>query len=87
MKVSVWDTYVERDNGKSMHFDILVPQEMKDHAKVFEFGKSYLAKKPFTTGKLTASECKFCHIERATEEIIDNINKTGFHIIEMENCD
>jgi len=25
MKVSVWDTYVPREDGLTMHFDVLVP--------------------------------------------------------------
>ena len=86
MKVSVWDTYVKRDNGAVMHFDILVPSDMTNEETVFKYGASFLKSKPFKTGELTAKECKFCHIEMATSEMIEHIKKTGFYIIEMQNC-
>ena len=86
MKVAVWDTYVLREDGNLMHFDILVPNHVTDEETIFNYGKTYLNDKPFKIGKLTSSECKFCHIEQATEAIINNIEKVGFHIIEMEHC-
>ncbi|WP_046745435.1 DUF2024 family protein [Kordia zhangzhouensis] len=86
MKVAVWDTYVQREDGKIMHFDILVPSETTNQYTVFEFGKHYVKSKPFRSNQLSTKECKFCHIEQATEEVIASIKKVGFHIIEMENC-
>lgn len=86
MKVSVWDTYVSRLDGKTMHFDILVPTELTDEVTIFNFGKEYLQSKTFETGELSARECKFCHIEKECEEIENTISKNGFYIIEMENC-
>ena len=86
MKIAVWDTYVDRENGKIMHFDILVPDTLTDEQKIFGFGKDYLKNKPFKTGPLSAKECRLCHIEQAPEEIISIIKKNGFSIIEMENC-
>lgn len=86
MKVSVWDTYVRREDGKLMHFDILVPDHITDAGTVFDFGTEYLKTKPFETLKLTAKECRLCHIEQATDEIVVAIQNNGFAIIEMENC-
>ena len=86
MKISVWDTYVKRENGNTMHFDILVPSIVTDEQIVFDYGKHYLKTKPFQTKQLTAKECRFCHIEQATEEMKAAINKNGYFIIEMENC-
>ena len=86
MKVSVWDTYIYRVDGKQMHFDIVVPSNLTDETTILNFGKSYLKSKSFTTGVLTSKECKFCHIENAPEIIEAEINKNGFYIIEMENC-
>ena len=86
MKIAVWDTYVERENGKVMHFDILVPNMITDEQTVFNFGLEYLKTKPFQTSQLSAKECQLCHIEQATAEIISSIEKKGFSIIEMENC-
>lgn len=86
MKVSVWDTYVPRKNGRTMHFDILVPSTVDDPGTVFDFGRQYLESKAFWTGTLTSKECRFCHMETAPKEVEEAIVKKGFHIIEMENC-
>ncbi|MEM7087034.1 MAG: DUF2024 family protein [Bacteroidota bacterium] len=86
MKISVWDTYVKRLDGTTMHFDILVPSELTDEQTVFNFGLHYLEAKPFQTKQLTARECTFCHIDQATEEMMAEIGEKGYAIIEMENC-
>jgi len=86
MYISVWDTYVQRQDGKVMHFDILVPHDLKDTSKIFNFGKDYLKSKPFKTGELTSRECQFCHIEKASEEVVASINNKGYFILEMQNC-
>ncbi len=86
MKVSVWDTYVKREGSKIMHFDILVPSELKDEKIIFGYGKEFLKSKSFNTGELSSKECIFCHIEQATDEMINQIKRNGFFILEMENC-
>ncbi len=86
MKIAVWDTYVSRKDGLVMHFDILVLDTLTDEDKIFGYGKSYLNSKPFTTKSLTSKECKLCHIDQATPEIIKRIRSHGYFIIEMENC-
>ena len=86
MKVSVWDTYVKREGNKIMHFDILVPSELNDEKIIFGYGKEFLKSKPFHTGELSSKECIFCHIEQATAEMINQIKRNGFFILEMENC-
>ena len=53
MKVSVYDTYVQREDGAIMHFDILVPDILTDAQVIYEYGHRYLASKPFSTGELT----------------------------------
>lgn len=87
MKVAVWDTYVTKEDGSIMNFDILVPKDFIDEAKIFEFGKEYLSKKAFKTGKLTAEECRLCHIEVAPDNVIADIERVGYSIIELKNCD
>ncbi len=86
MKVVVWDTYVKREDGNIMHFDILVPDNVTAKQTIFDFGKDYLKTKAFKTGQLTSKECRLCHVEQATEEIASIIKKQGYFIIEMENC-
>ncbi|MEO0337906.1 MAG: DUF2024 family protein, partial [Bacteroidota bacterium] len=45
MKVAVWDTYVKRVDGRIMHFDIIVPADLKAEETIYNFGKAYLEQK------------------------------------------
>ena len=87
MEIAVWDTYVKKNDNQIMHFDILVPSELKDEHVILDFGKHYLKSKSFKTEQITSKECQFCHLEQATKEIIASIKENGYAIIEMENCD
>ena len=84
MKISVYDTYVPKEN-KLMHFDILV-EEKDTLENVYKYGKEYLKSKGLDNYKLSTKECNFCHIEIAPEHIEKEINKKGYFIIKMENC-
>lgn len=86
MKVSVYDTYVTNKAGKTMHFDILVPDVEKNIEQIYQYGKSYLKTKGQEGQVLASKECTFCHIEEATSQVKDEITEKGFSIIEMENC-
>jgi hypothetical protein len=85
MKISVYDTYVPKDSDTVMHFDILV-EEKTLVDDVYAYGKEYLASKNLPNYTLTTSECRFCHMETAPKEVENSINKKGYYIIEMENC-
>ncbi len=87
MKVAVWDTYVQRTDGRKMHFDIIVSENVKDVNLIYQFGREYLKDKDVELKMLTANECEFCHIEEASQVIINAIASKGYHIVEMENCD
>ncbi len=87
MKVSVWDTYVKREDGKVMHFDILVSNEFNDEQIILNYGAIYLKTKAFKTEHISSKACNFCHIEHATDSIMEDIQNRGFSIIELENCD
>jgi nitrate/TMAO reductase-like tetraheme cytochrome c subunit len=86
MKIAVWDTYVTRKDGKVMHFDILVDENLKDENQIFEYGKTYLKSVMQEGQNLTSKECNFCHIDKAPDEVEQQILNSGFSIIEMENC-
>ena len=86
MEISVWDTYVKREDQKMMHFDILVPSDITNEQIIFDYGRAYLASKNFSTGTLSSRECRFCHVEQASEAVIECIRENGYYIIEMENC-
>lgn len=87
MKVAVWDTYVTKKDDSVMHFDIIVPAELKDEDTIFEFGRRYLSNKKVSLQTLTSKECEFCHVEEVKPEWENEINSQGYFILEMENCD
>lgn len=87
MEVVVWDTYVTKKDGNVMHFDIIAPVDLRDEATIHSYGKKYLETQNQQGQPLTSAECSFCHIEKATNEMILAIHENGYFIIEMEGCD
>lgn len=86
MKVAVWDTYVKRKDGLIMHFDIIVPEETRDEAIIYGYGKDYLFSKGQGELILSSKQCQFCHIEEVKSQWVDEISRNGYYIYEMENC-
>ena len=86
MKVAVWDTYVTKKDDSIMHFDIIVPAEIKDADIIYSYGKEYLKTKDQESQPLTSEECKFCHVETVKSQWEDEIISKGYFIYEMENC-
>lgn len=86
MKVAVWDTYVKNNSGKIMHFDIIVPEEIKDTSLIYKYGKEYLKSKKQEKLNISSNECKFCHFRIVNNEWLKEIEAKGYFIIEMENC-
>ncbi len=85
MKVSVWDTYVKKEDGSVMHFDILVPEEMTDENKIFEYGTAHVESRNIKNTVVDAEECQKCHIEVASEHVVESISDKGYYIIEMDD--
>lgn len=86
METAVWDTYVTKKSGEVMHFDIVVPSEMKDKEKIFGYGREYLKSKNEEGPPITSNESKFCHVEGAKPQAVTGIKEKGYHIVEMEGC-
>ena len=87
MQVAVFDTYVRRPDGRTMHFDILVPNDGRDQDAVMAHGRAYLADKGIPRESLTTTQCRFCHAEQASTAVQRDIERTGFSILELEHCD
>jgi hypothetical protein len=85
MKVSVWDTYVKKDDGSVIHFDILVPEEVNDDKKICDYGRMHLQSRNISNFTLDSEECQKCHIEVASEQVVDSISDKGYFIIEMDD--
>ncbi|RAW00586.1 DUF2024 family protein [Pseudochryseolinea flava] len=86
MQVAVWDTYVTKQNGTIMNFDIIVPKEQKDEQLIRQFGRQYLASKSLSTSDVVVNQCAFCHIEQASDKMVKSILETGYFILELRNC-
>jgi len=86
MEVRVWDTYVDRKDGKVMHFDIIAPSDIVLPEIIYQYGKDYLKTKNQEGQPLSAEECRFCHIQEASSEIQVTIAEKGYYILEMQNC-
>lgn len=87
MQVSVWDTYVTKNDGTIMHFDIIVPSEIKDTDLIYNYGKGYLKTKNQEGQSLSSEECRFCHLETLKPQWEAELKEKGYFIIEMENCE
>ncbi|WP_341929057.1 DUF2024 family protein [Methyloversatilis discipulorum] len=89
MKIAVFDTYVLRPDGRKMHFDILVRDQSPDKelGTVLAHGCRYLSAKGVPAESLSAQECRFCHTEFPSTPVQQEINRVGFAIIELQNCD
>jgi hypothetical protein len=85
MKVAVWDTYVKSQKGHVLHFDIIVPETLKDSTTIYSFGKQYLASVGEPSATLNTQECQFCHIEAPSDDVVADIREKGFHILEMDS--
>lgn len=84
MQVAVWDTYVKSKSGAVLHFDIIVPDTMKDAGEIYTFGKRYLQAIGEQDHDLSTEQCRFCHIEEPTEEMLAAIHDKGYYILEMD---
>jgi len=67
-----------------LHFDIIVPDTVKEPAEIFGFGKTYLQEKGEDPEGLSAAECRFCHIEEPSQEMLAAIGQQGYYILEMD---
>ena len=85
MKVAVWDTYVKKENGTVMNFDIMVPDSQQNETIIYGYGSEYLQSKSLVGYELTSNECAFCHVEQATEEMIQRIHEKGYYVLELRN--
>ena len=86
MKIAVYDTYVKKETGEMIHFDIFVEDIMTDIDQIYSYGKKYLSTKNMAHLELNSKECSFCHIQEASQEVEESVTKKGYYIYEMEGC-
>ncbi len=83
MKVEVWDTYVRKPDGTTLHFDILV-EEGTPASQVYRFGKEYLSLQGIEDVMLDASTCQFCHVEEVDKDTAQTIRTQGYKVVFLE---
>ncbi len=83
-KALVFDSYIKKSDGTTVHFDIIVPDGTSEEV-VLGYGKEYLSTIGITSGYPTKSRCQFCHVEEATEEMAESFAKQGYHIVRFED--
>jgi hypothetical protein len=85
MECAVYDTYVTKKDGRTMHFDVIV-EAKTPYEKAIEYGKRYLESVNQGGQKMTQEECQFCHIQEAPKQVEREISSKGFFIQKMEGC-
>jgi hypothetical protein len=73
-------------SGKDGRKFILIDKETTNQNQIFEYGKHYLRSIDEEGQVLTANACTFCPIGKVSHELEEIILKTGFSIIQIENC-
>ena len=85
MECAVYDTYVKKKDGKTMHFDVVV-EASTPHERAIEYGKQYLLSVGQNEQKMTQEECQFCHIQEAPPVVEKDTASRGYFIQTMEGC-
>lgn len=83
MKVQIWDSYALSNDGRVLHFDIVVPESTTSAENVLQFGRDYLKHIGFSGSDFNTSRCQFCHVEEPSEEMIINIKNKSYDIIDL----
>jgi hypothetical protein len=84
MKAAVWDSYIKKDNGNVLHFDVVVSESRSNPEIVYKYAYEYLKSKGIDGADINVKNCQFCHIETLTDKMKSDIESRGFHIIEMD---
>lgn len=85
MKIDVYDTYATAKNGKTIHFDVLLPNG-DGKEKAVKFAKEFMEKIGESADSLKQEKCNFCHSESANDEVKKSVAESGHFILQMEGC-
>ncbi len=85
MKIDVYDTYATSKTGKTIHFDVLLPNG-DGKEKAVKFAKEFLEEIGESSDSLKQERCNFCHSENANAELQKHIVTHGHFILQMEGC-
>lgn len=84
--IEVHDTYARSQDGRLVHFDVLVNPGTSD-ADIKKYANQYLESIVKGTDlTLEIARCNYCHSEPGNKEIDDAIEKNGHYILPLEGC-
>ena len=84
MEIHVYDTYVKARDGHIMHFDVFTAD--KNQQAAIDYAKQWLTAIGEIDAVVSSKECRFCHSQQASADVIDQIRQHGFYIYTMEGC-
>lgn len=84
MKVAVWDTYVTKKDESVMHFDIIVPEDIKDTAVIYGYGKDYLKNKGQDGQVLNSKNVSFATLNTLDPNGKLKLNKKGILSLKLK---
>lgn len=85
MKIDIFDTYVTHQDGKTMHFDVLLPQSSTSEIAV-KYAMQWLKEIGIQSEDIKLNKCSYCHSESSTPEIDASLTTQGYAIFQMEGC-
>lgn len=85
MKIDVYDTYATSKTGKTIHFDVFLPNGGSKETAV-QYARAFLESIGEAADALKFERCSFCHSEPAPPVVEAEIVKSGYYILQMEGC-
>lgn len=86
MKIDIFDTYVTHQDGKTMHFDVLLPQSSSSSEKAVQYAMKWLKQIGIQSDDIKLNKCSYCHSESSHPEIESSLTTQGYAIFQMEGC-
>ncbi len=85
MKIDVYDTYAVSKSGKTIHFDVFLPNGGSKESAL-NYARAFLKSIGEPEDELKSERCNFCHSEKAHPVVEAEIIKSGHFILQMEGC-
>lgn len=82
MQVRVYDTHVRTQDGRYLHFDVLVEPADADQAPAYAL--RWLEARGIRAQDIQQSRCDFCHSEFASPPVEEALRQQGYAIIELQ---
>ena len=85
MEVEVYDTYATKDKGIKFHFDVMLPIG-GNQEQATSYAQNFIKIIAESKDSVKLDSCKFCHTEEAKTNVADRVEKDGYCIVPIENC-